>query len=263
MSKKFFVTSDVHSFYNELMMSLDDKGFDLFNEDHILCICGDLFDRGSQPRALFQFAKQLQEQNRLVYVTGNHESLLFDCMEEIRCGGIPSSHHFHNKTVETICRFCGESEWIVYDPTWRDKICEKMQPILDFIADNCVDYAEIGDYVLVHGWVPCYQGLDDFRDATSQDWEEARWDNGMEMWKNQHCRVEGKTVVCGHWHCSWGWSHLRQNRKEFPHKNQEGWEKSFEPFVDDGIIALDACTAYSGLCNVIVLEGEYYEDSEV
>ena len=251
---KFFVTSDVHSFFDELMIALNDKGFDKNNKEHVLCVCGDLFDRGTQPRQLFEFVKELQVQNRLIYVTGNHESLLFDCMQEICSGKVPRSHHFHNKTVETICRLCGQSEWIVYDPTWRDKICEVMQPVLDFISDNCVDYAEIGDFVLVHGWVPCYQGLDDFRNATSEDWERARWNNGMEMWRNPRCRVEGKTVIAGHWHCSYGWSHIRQERKEFPDKNRKDWKKSFEPFVDDGIIAIDACTAYSGLCNVIVVE---------
>lgn len=251
MGKKFFVTSDVHSFLDELMVALNEKGFDKDNKDHILCVCGDLFDRGTQPRQLFEFVKELQAQDRLIYVAGNHESLLFDCMHEIACGRVPSQHHFHNKTVETICRLCGQSEWIVYDPTWRDKICEIMQPVLDFISDNCVDYAEIGDFVLVHGWVPL---LMDFRDGTSEDWERARWANGMEKWKNPACRVPGKTVVCGHWHCSYGWSHIRQERKEFPDKNRKDWKKSFEPFVDDGIIAIDACTAYSGLCNVIVIE---------
>ena len=86
MGKKFFVTSDVHSFLDELMTALTEKGFEINNKDHILCICGDLFDRGAQPRQLFEFVKKLRVQDRLVYVTGNHESLLFDCMYEIGCG---------------------------------------------------------------------------------------------------------------------------------------------------------------------------------
>ena len=149
---------------------------------------------------------------------------------------------------------CGQSEWIIYDPTWRDKIIAIMQPVLDWIEKKCVDYFEVGNFVCVHGWVPCYQGLDDFRDATKADWERARWDNGMKMWSNPMCRVDGKTVICGHWHCSWGWSHLKQLRKEFPPTNRSDWQKSFEPFVEDGIIAIDACTSYSNLCNVIVIE---------
>ena len=258
---KFFVTSDVHSYFDELMTALHEKGFDKDNEEHILCVCGDLFDRGHKTVELFEFVKSLQEKDRLVYVSGNHESLLFDCMDEIYRGRIPGSHHRHNGTIKTICQFCGENEWIIYDPTWRTKICETMQPVMDFISDNCVDYAEIGDYVLVHGWIPSYYGLDDFRDATDEQWERARWENGMEMWKNPRCRVDGKTVICGHWHCSYGWSHIRRERKEFPPTNHKGWEKSFEPFVDDGIMAIDACTAYTGFCNVIVIEEDKDEHS--
>ena len=254
MSKKVFVVSDVHSFFDELMTALAEKGFDRNNKNHILCVCGDLFDRGPKSRELFELAKELQAQDRLIYVTGNHESLLFDCMAEIYRGRVPSGHHFSNGTVKTICQFCGENEWIVYDPTWRNKICEIMQPVLDFISDNCVDYAEIGDYILVHGYLPCAHGAENFRLASSEAWERARWENGMEMWKYPNNRIQGKTVIVGHFHCSWGWSHIRQQRKEFPQKSRKDWQKSFEPFVDDGIMAIDACTAYTGLCNVIVIE---------
>ena len=252
MSKKYYVVSDVHSFFNELMAALNENGFEKDNPDHILIVCGDLFDRGSQTVECFEFVKSLGD--RFIYVKGNHETLLEDCVEEFYAGRVPRLHHFHNGTIKTICQFCGENEWIVYDPTWRDKICETMRPVLEWIDEKCVNYFEVGDYIFVHGWIPCCNGLDDFRSSTEADWEKARWENGMELWRYPLCRVKGKTVVCGHWHCSWGWSHIRQKRKEFPPKNRQGWEKSFEPFVDDGIIAIDACTAYSGLCNVIVIE---------
>ena len=255
MSKKFFVTSDVHSFFDELMTALTENGFEIDNPDHILCVCGDLFDRGPKTRELFEFVKKLQAQDRLVYVTGNHESLLFDCMSEIYRGQIPSLHHRSNGTISTICQFCGENEWIMYDPTWRNKICEIMQPVLDFISDNCVDYAEIGDYILVHGYLPCYQGLDDFRDGTDDDWERARWNNGIEMWRNPNNRIEGKTIVVGHWNCSYGWSHIDQKYKEFPSPSHRHFQYSFQPWIKEGIIALDACCAYSHKLNCIVIEG--------
>ena len=251
---KFFVTSDVHSFFDELMAALNEKGFDKNNKDHILCICGDLFDRGPKARELFEFVKELQSQNRLIYVTGNHESLLFDCMSEVYNGRIPGSHHRHNGTIDTICQFCGQSEWIIYDPTWRDRICEIMQPVLDFISDNCVDYAEIGNYILVHGYLPCYQGLDDFRDATSEDWERARWVNGMDMWKNSKNRINGRVIIVGHWNCSYGWSHIDQKYKEFPSPSHPDFKHSFQPWIKDGIIALDACCVYSGKLNCIIIE---------
>ena len=250
--KKYFVVSDVHSFYKELM-ALTEKGFEKDNPEHILCVCGDLFDRGNESKQLFQFVKELNLQSRLIYVKGNHEGLLFDCVDEIAKGRIPSRHHFSNGTVKTICMLCGQSEWIVYDPSKRDEILKTMQPVLDFINENCVNYAEIGDYILVHGWIPCFQHLDDFRDADQDDWNQATWLNGMDMWRNPKNKVEGKTIICGHWHCSWGWSHIRQERKEWPQLNRKDWLKSFEPFVDDGIMAIDACTAYTGKVNCIII----------
>lgn len=247
---KYFVVSDVHSFFNELMVALNEKDFEKGNSEHKLIVCGDLFDRGDDTVKLFEFIKELHQNNQLIYIKGNHEDLLEQCVEEIYSYRTPGRHHFHNGTVKTICQFCGENEWIIYDPSWREKICEIMQPILDFIDENCVDYAEIDDYIFVHGYIPC----NDFRDTYASDWEEARWLNGMEMWRNPKNRVDGKTIVVGHWHCSYGWSHIRQERKEFPPKNHKDWEKSFEPFIDDGIMAIDACTAYSGIVNCIVLE---------
>lgn len=262
MGKKFFVTSDVHSFFDELMTALTENGFEKDNKDHILCICGDLFDRGDKTVELFEFVKSLQEQDRLIYVTGNHESLLFDCMSEIYRGRIPSLHHKSNGTLKTVCQFCGQNEWIIYDPTWRNKICETMQPVLDFIADNCVDYAEIGDYILVHGYLPCAHGAENFRLASSEAWERARWENGMEMWRYPNNRVNGKTVIVGHWHCSYGWSHIDQKYKEFPQPSHKHFQHSFQPWIRDGIIAIDACVAYSGKLNCIVIEeDEINEDN--
>lgn len=251
---KYFVTSDVHSFYDELIVALNEKGFEKDNPEHILCVCGDLFDRGDKSVQLFEFVKELNAQNRLIYVRGNHEDLLFDCVNELKKGYIPSHHHFHNGTVKTICMLCGQSEWIIYDREWRSKIIETMEPILEFIDKHSVNYADIGDYICVHGWWPVYDLVDDYHTVEDWLWKDARWMNGMDMWRNPANRIEGKTVICGHWHCSWGWSHIRQERKEWPQKNRRDWKKSFEPFVDDGIMAIDACTAHSGIVNVLVIE---------
>lgn len=249
---KYFITSDIHGFFDIFYKTLFDNGFEINNPNHKIIICGDLLDRGDQTVETFEFVKKMG--NRVIYILGNHEQLLNDCVKEIRSGRIPGHHHFSNGTVKTICQFCGENEWIIYDPTWRDKICEIMQPILDFIDENCVDYYEVGDYIFTHGWIPSFSHLDDFRDGDENDWKQARWSNGMDMWRNPANRVEGKTIVCGHWHCSWGWSHIDQKYKEFPQPSHKHFEHSFKPWAKDGIIAIDACTAYSGKINVLVVE---------
>jgi serine/threonine protein phosphatase 1 len=236
------------------MSALKQQGFDETNNEHIIIVCGDLFDRGSQTIEVFNFAKKMIEQGRFIYVRGNHEDLLFEFMKEISRGRIPGQHHFGNGTAKTVQDFCKLSDYAIYDPSKREDICNSAQELLDFISNNSIDYFELGDKLFVHGWLPCYQGLEDFHDASLEDWERARWENGMEMWRYKKCRPDNKTVICGHWHCSWGWSHLRQERKEFPQKNYKNWQKSFDPFIDEGIIAIDACTAYTQLCNVVVFD---------
>lgn len=260
--KKYFVVSDVHGYFDELKLSLDKAGFDINDSSHVFVLCGDAFDRGRQPLELLSFMKSLPD-DRFIYIRGNHEDLLKNCVDEMMNKVSVGYHHYSNGTVDTICDICGITR---YDYMWnRETIKEEMSPILDYIDRKCVDYAEIGDYILVHGWIPCIATMkgnkdfyiynNDWRNADRNSWKESRWINGMFAWK---CGVKesNKTIICGHWHCSWGWSHIRQKRQEFPNKSKQDWEKSFEPFVDDGIIAIDGCTAYSGIVNCIVLEIE-------
>ena len=255
----YFVSSDIHSAYTIWMDSLKKAGFNKNKYSHKVVVCGDLFDRMDETVQTYEFAKEMSELDRFVYVCGNHEELLFDCVNDIIRGGV-SSHHISNGTFKTICDFTGMNKYDLYQgpygPMNSKEFLEKIRPLLDFIEERAVDVAELGDYICVHGWIPCdpHKGvIPDNWNTADANWDEARWINGMSAW-HRGARLPGKTIICGHFHCSWGWSHLKQDRKEFPTRNLVDWKKSFEPFVDDGIIALDACTAYSGLCNVIVIE---------
>lgn len=245
--KKYFVIADVHSFYKIMLDTLNAKGFDVNNNEHYLILCGDLFDRGDESKELFKFVQSLGD--RFIYVRGNHEDLLIDCVYELSKGQIPGRHHFSNGTVKTICDFADENIYAVYEYDKCKKLLEKIQPVVDFINEKSVDYYKVGKYMFVHGWFPLCL------DWSEEAWNRARWMNGMEAWKKGEV-LKDKTVVCGHWHCSWGWSHIDQDRSEFPPKSKKNWEKSFEPYIKEGIIALDACIAYSGICNCIVIEEE-------
>ena len=265
--KKYFVVSDIHSFFKEMIFALTEKGYDKSNSDHILVICGDLFDRGNESKELFDFVKSLPE-DRFIYIRGNHEDLLFDCYYQMIDNEIVSSHHYSNGTVKTIAHLSGlkteDCGWLMYD-TWsplRGNVMDTLPEVLEFINKRSVNYAEIGNYILVHGWIPFmkeelrtgvikYNMIKDWRHSTL--WYNARWENGMDAW-HKGIKIEGKTIICGHFHASWGWSHLKQERPEWPQKNKKDFKKSFEPFIEDGIIAIDACTAYSNFVNVIVLE---------
>ena len=220
----------------------------------------------------------MQSEDRLVYVMGNHEDLLFDCMNELLTGKTPSSHHFHNKTVKTICQLCGENEWLAYNPSYDSQqlIREKMQPILDFIKQYSINYFQLGNKVFVHSWIPCKtKGFDawnptyteyyDWWDKKVEDlnekesqlyhsvWYDARWGNPFLMWKNK-LYPENKCIVFGHWHCSYGHSHIDMKTKEWPQINQKNWQDAFKPWIKENAIGLDACVAYSGFINCIVFD---------
>lgn len=250
-SKKYFSSSDIHSHYEEWMIALSKKGFDLTDKNHIVIICGDLFDRGLHSVECFNFVKQLAEEGRLIYIRGNHEDLLFDCVKALTRGGSIGHHHISNGTIRTIAQFLNCSEYdilcYVYENYQLEEFKEK---VLNFIDDNCVDYFELGDKVFVHGWVPTTSDNagycivhENWRDGS---WSEARWACGFDDWR---CKLvpEGKTVVCGHWHTSYGWSRFRG-------LTEWGPDACFDTFIDNGIIALDACTVYTKTVNVIVFD---------
>lgn len=263
--KKYFVFSDVHSFYNEWMSALQDAGFDKNNPDHILISLGDLCDRGPDSLKCLNFINSIP-QNRKICIIGNHELLL----EEMLCRGYPETHDIHNGTMDTvndvtgiyghdkesIIEFKSNKAWSKYRNTWKW-------------------YYEIGDYIFVHGWIP-FNGLNHYgqvikKPKYNKDWrnmdhvyfEGATWVNGMELW-NKGVREEGKTIVCGHWHTSWGHSKLHNYGVEFIDRLETCYmdEKTgrlfpfaeYGPFIDEGIIALDACTVISGKVNVVVIE---------
>lgn len=250
--KKYFVVSDIHSFYTELKKELYKKGFRVNNKEHILILCGDAFDRSSEAVKMYKFLKKLNNQNRLIYIRGNHEDLLFDCVRELKENdGVASSHHYHNRTVDTVVQFMNEN---------------LLEEVLEFIDKNTVDYYETKNYIFVHGWIPYIEPKNknkfdflpryntNWREASKEEWEKARWANGMEL-SNLNILEPNKIIVCGHWHCSWGNHLLNSNIEEFP-KDSKKIKESFKPYVNKGIIAIDACTAWTHKVNVLVINEE-------
>ena len=61
----------------------------------------------------------------------------------------------------------------------------------------------------------------------------------------------GKTIVCGHWHCSALW-----HAKNPDLCDEFGPKEKFDPFITKDMIALDACTAYTKKVNCIVVDEE-------
>lgn len=130
--------------------------------------------------------------------------------------------------------------------------------------------------MFVHGWLPKIELVnntfryDDWRTAVYPQWYDAVWTNGFDAWdemhrmeKEQNRIFEEKTVVCGHWHTSYAHTKYHHLGMEFPVEDSDIDDCHFEPFVDDRIIGMDACTAFSGLINVAVIDDEpFVQQSE-
>ena len=240
--KKLFVVADVHSFYNEMIDALAEKGFDKNDPDHVFVSLGDLFDRGPDPFKCLVFVDSIPAERKIL-IRGNHEDLLEECLarEDFLM------HDAHNGTMDTVLKFARVRDFEEFEAAPK-RFFEEVRTderLVRYLAE-VRDYAEMGEYLFVHGWVPARKNAPS-HDWRLGNWKEARWFNGMEKWR-QGARPQGKTVLCGHYHTSWGHFVLEKKGSEF------GENADFSPFMQPGIIALDACTAYSGRVNCVLLE---------
>ncbi len=247
---KYYIAADVHGFYTEFHKALDAVGYFTDPEPYKLIILGDLFDRGQEALKMQEFILQLMAQDAVVLIRGNHEDL-YEEMITIH-EGLPVRHHKSNGTYGTALQLTG------YDPALAiirnlDFAAEAQNtPYYQQIIPAMIDYYETAHYVFVHGWIPSiqerggiYSYRADWREATPTEWRRARWINGMDA--AQFCK-EQKTILCGHWHCSYGHAAYEHKGSEF------GPDADFSPFYGPGVIALDACTALSGKVNIVVLD---------
>lgn len=186
---------------------------------------------------------------RKILIRGNHEVLM---RQMIFRDDYPRTHDIKNGTwnsaiditradyVEVMRAMRKNNEWWEY-------------------YNSCVNYAEIDNYILVHGWVPITSTLDGPRVregwndpdvCDDSDWESAAWLNGMAMWQDG-ARIEGKTIICGHWNSSWGHKNIHKTCQD-----QYSGDAIHYAFIDDGIVALDACTVVSHKINCFIIETE-------
>jgi hypothetical protein len=249
---KLFIISDVHSFYDEMKYALDKAGFDPENENHWLISCGDALDRGPKSQEVIDYLMGL---HRCVLIKGNHDSLIMDCLSR----GYPQSHDHNNGTFRSVIDLAPDAD------NFYDACAVAYEKVKPFV-DRMVNFFETKNYIFVHSFIPlkCHDNLPvyytrnrhfefnpDWRHAHFSDWETARWGNPYELAKRGF--LPDKTLVFGHYHTSWP-RHKYEGMTEF------GDGSDFSIYYGSGYIAIDACTAYTGKVNVLVLEDEFLEE---
>ena len=243
MPKTYFCVADVHSFYTEMRRALSEQDYDENNPSHIFVSLGDLFDRGPESKECLEFVNSIPNERKIL-IRGNHEILM---RQMVFGGNWPRGIDKHNGTWKTACDITGVD---------KAEVMEKMRKNSEFwkYYHDTEYYRIVGDFVLTHAWVPCkrigYNGsvkavpIENWDNEDDCDWDNYyTWANGMNLWQ-LGARVESKTVICGHWNTSWGWKNIR-------HKCVDLYDGDaiHEPFIDDGIVALDACTVVSKKVN--------------
>jgi len=227
---KYFIVSDLHSFYTELKTALNAAGFDISNNEHVLIVCGDVFDRGSETVELYNFLTSIPD-DRLILIKGNHEYLYEDLLKKT----YPDNYDYSNHTVDTFCHIAGYSPEVMtpsywyklgevpYDrlrQTWKEIVNEvKNSPITAWLnSKQWKDYFELDKYIFVHSFIPLknidhmpgyyinnrwFEYFKDWRTtATRLEWEDATWGCPYQNYISGYFKEEaanGKVLVCGHW----------------------------------------------------------------
>lgn len=250
---KIFAVSDIHGFTSILRESLTKAGFEINNPEHLLVVCGDLFDRGKEARQLIRYLRNIDNK---ILIRGNHEDLMYEMIDR----GYPMQHDISNGTYNT-------AQQLGWDDLIQEVDFRKVKSTFDIVTKDMGDYFETKNYIFVHGWIPVtvkdnlpnhyiinrdFEFNSEWR--TNGDWNLSRWLNGIDM-NSRGFNEPNKTIVCGHWHCSYGY-HLWEGSEEFG--NYAIWE----PFRREGIIAIDRCTAYTKEMNVLVLEDDLIDGSK-
>ncbi len=250
---KYYVAADVHGFYTIFHRALEAAGYFSDPAPHRLLLLGDIFDRGPEAVQMQDFVLRLMEEDAVILVRGNHEDLFVRMVNDDK--GLPVRPHVGNGTYGTALQLTGWDEIRALAHNLEFAAQARETPYYRRIIPATVDWYETARYLFVHGWLPGLPGEErrvyrydpDWRSAGPEAWRNARWFNGMDAARD--CPEE-KTVLCGHYHSSYGHSKYENRGSEF------GLDADFSPYCGPGVIALDACTAYSGRINVLVIEDE-------
>ena len=235
---RYFITSDLHSYFKVLNTELKKQGFD--KDKDTLITLGDNFDRGKESWKMYRFLSTLPN---VILVRGNHEDLL----EELVNRGFPLDHDFHNGTTRTISdiskHYAKMKDLYVYEliHIFKDTSFYNW-----FKSTKWVDKVEFNNLILTHATAP----NDDFL-----SWEESRWPNPY------YNRVKDKILICGHWFARKGRDYKNNDRTltielEELLDTEEGRLEIAKPFIDKDLIMIDACTPLTKKCNVLIYDDE-------
>lgn len=247
MKRILFAVSDLHGCYTELKEALDNAGFQEGNPNHILIAVGDMFDRGSEQKEMYEFLVKLDNSKQLKYILGNHDLMLIDLFKgdthlaEFNCR--------RNGLIKTLEQIFFKRKWSYGRYLSMIRATKEFQDMAKWLMSKPL-FLETEDYVFAHAGIPFD---DNWRNTMSTD------DLWIQTWQMLDDRVphlvDGKILVCGHWHTirlRIQFDGLRDNLDEFDYiPNHKMYAAKH-----GHMIGIDGCTNHSKLVNVLVVQQE-------
>lgn len=257
---KYFVFSDVHGCYQELMESLSSVGYDSNNDKHKLIFLGDAFDKNRDDYSFYLFLKNNIRNNKLIWIMGNHDLYLLNVLKNKKI------NKFCYTTVINIGKGLNEKLENI-----DDCINELIKDgLYDILTNDVVYYYETNDYVLTHAFIP----YDKERLTYNPNWRESTVSNWCKSVNNMKgfklaildkVLVPNKTLVLGHIGAYYGnitkyhpeieidSLEFKKLGNKFIRKCRENI-KYFKTFVGSGIIGIDSRCFETGFVNIFTFE---------
>lgn len=237
MSKIYFIISDIHGHYKELIESLKSSGYDRKDNHHHLLVLGDMFDRGDQSKEVLEYFYKLRIENKATLIIGNHDDFLLEFLNGNYIRSIFNmQYNGFKKTLESLI---GKN--LSMNENWAEisyQVKHKYIYLYNFLKTLPL-YIEIEDYIFVHGGIN--YNKTNWKDNIRSDFT---W--GKE---SKYKRVPQKTVVCGH---------ERVSEIRYPKFNQKSLfltnPEAFEILKSEGKIHIDSYVEISKKINVLKLE---------
>lgn len=188
---KYFVVSDIHGHFKELIKALKDANYDENNKNEKLIVAGDMFDRGCESREVYEYLFRLSNENKAIIIRGNHEVFL----EELFAGNFDRvrfniKHNGFGKTLRSFVQ--------LFDSLSLEKVKEYINehyPKLNSFITNLPYYFETEKYIITHAGLDFSN--DDFRIG---NWKRAVWTLPEEFFQIdlQNKYNFNKKVIVGH-----------------------------------------------------------------
>ncbi len=188
---KYYVVSDIHGHFDELIYALEKSTFDMRNAMHKLIVAGDMFDRGSQSKEVLTLLYKLHQEEKAIIIKGNHEIFLEEFLEgnEKRVN-FNIKHNGFSTTLKSLI------------PNYFDLTFEKKQnyvlinyPYLKDWLNNLPYYFETDNFIVTHAGLDFSNG--DFKNG---NFHKAVWIDPIEFFEQDLNKTYGlkKVVVVGH-----------------------------------------------------------------